>query len=379
MKKGYKNITFLDLAGKDEIPIIDGDIFFFTATTPQVEAAKDIVKLYRDKNKNRVAKYIIGGPHATVDYHTGLSIFDSVVEGEGDKTVLKILNDYPNIKPVYLNDITENLDEIPFADRDIIDIKEYANNYTLNGEPTTTYVTSRGCSYGKCAFCCRTTNGVRYRSAQNIYEEVLEIQKKYGINGAMFFDDEFVSNKKRLKEFCKLITPLNIKWRCLARVNSIDEKIIPIMKDAGCVEIAVGIESADSEILNNISKGIKIDKAKRAIKIIKQNNIRVKELFIIGLPGESHDSIQKIDDFVRTTKPDDVDFTVLSIFPGSHIHNNPKEYDINFNPKCKSWYKGLSNNYNNICKISTSNMTFEEIINARNELEKKYKPIEKLK
>jgi len=376
---GYTNITFLDLAGveKENIPLIDGDIFFFTATTPQVEHAKDIVLLYRKKNRNRVAKYIIGGPHATVSQY-GLSLFDSIVMGEGEKSVLKILDSYPNIKPLYLDNPTENLDEIPFADRDVIDIKEYANNYLLDGIPTTTYVTSKGCSYGKCAFCCRTTKGVRYRSAQNIYDEIKLVQDKYGISGAMFFDDEFVSNKKRLKEFCELVAPLKIKWRCLSRISSIDAKIVPIMKGAGCVEIGLGIESADPKILKNITKGIKIDDAKKAVKLIQSWGIRVKELFIIGLPGENEESIRKVFKFVERSKPYDVDFTILGVFPGSDIHKNPENYDIKFNPKCHGWYKGIPGQYTNLCKINTSSLSFDEIVKARDELEKKFKPESKL-
>ena len=367
---GYKNITFLDLAGRKEIPEIEGDIFFFTATTPQVENAKDIMRKLRFRNKT--ARMVIGGPHATVKYDDLLS-FDSVVQGEGEINTLKILDQYPNLKKIYLEDRIENLDNVLFPDRDIINIKEYAKNYTLDGKQTTTYITSRGCSYGKCAFCCRMQKGVRYRSAKNIYEEVKMVKEKYGINGAMFFDDEFVSNKKRLKEFCRLIKPLKISWRCLARVSSIDEKIVPIMRSAGCTEIALGIESADQDILKTVAKGTKVDKAKKAVRIIQRNDIKVKELFIIGLPGENEKSIEKVDKFVRSTKPDDVDFTVLSVYPGSAIYEKPHRYDINFNPKCKANYKGIPGQYGHICKISTSSLTFEQIVESRDKLEQKYK------
>lgn len=240
---------------------------------------------------------------------------------------------------------------------------------------------SRGCSWGKCAFCCQywtIGSRVRYRSAQNIVDELAQVKEKYGISGAMFFDDEFLSNKKRLKEFCKLVKPLDIKWRCLSRVESIDDKIVPIMADAGCVEIAVGIESADQKILDNINKHIDIIKAEKACEIIKNNGIDLKELFIIGLPGESKESIQKIDEFVERTQPYDIDFTVLSVFPGSSIWNNPKNYDIKFNKECKAWYKGIPGHYESICKVSTSSLSFEELVEARNMLEKKYKPTIKL-
>lgn len=372
---GYENIQFIDMLGETKIKNpeeVKADIFFIYVNTPSSEYAKDLV--FQLKKYNRLSKFIAGGPHAAV-MPEDLLYFDSIVMGEGELVGLRILRDYPNLKRMYYEELIPNLDDIPFADRDIIDIVRYANNYELRGIPTTTYISSRGCSYGRCAFCCRYwgKNRIRYRSARNIYEEVAQVQERYGINGAMFFDDEFIHNKKRLTEFCKLIKPLDIKWRCLSRVESINDKIVPIMADAGCVEIAVGIESADQEILNNINKNISIKQAENTCKIIKDNNIDLKELFIIGLPGECKESLKKMNAFVNRTEPFDVDFTILSVFPGSDIYNNAENYDLKFNKKCKAWYKGIPGEYHNACRIDTSHITFEELVKARDALEIKYK------
>jgi len=376
---GYTNIQFIDMIGADkDYSTVKADIFFIYVATPNSETAKEV--MVNLKKNNISSKFVIGGPHPSVAPED-CRWADIIVIGEGETASLQILKDYPNVRKYYIENKIDDLDEIPFADRDIIDIKEYANNYNLRGVPTTVYVTSRGCSWGKCAFCCQywsIGSKIRYRSAKNIVNEIQQVQEKYGISGAMFFDDEFVHNKRRLKEFCKLIKPLDIKWRCLSRIESIDEKTVSMMAKSGCVEIAIGIESADQDILNNINKNIDVNKAEEACKIIKDAGIDLKELFIVGLPGESHESIQKMDDFVARTQPYDIDFTCLSIFPGSNIWNNPQNYDIQFNKHCKAWYKGIPGNYNTICKISTSKLSFEEIVNARDDLEKKYKPYEKL-
>jgi len=301
---------------------------------------------------------------------------DSIVIGEGEVSSLQIVNDYPNVKKVYNEIKIQNLDEVPFADRSIIDIKEYAENYKLDGVPTTTYVTSRGCSWGRCSFCCKYWqhgSKIRYRSAENIVKEMRQVKELYDISGAMFFDDEFLHNKKRLKEFCKLVKPLDITWRCLSRVESINQSTINMVKDAGCVEIGVGIESVDQEILNTINKNIDIEEAEKVCNIIQDNGIHLKELFIVGLPGESRDSLQKMDDFVSRTNPFDVDFTLLSVFPGSDIYEHPEKYDIKFDRNAKSWYKGKPNEYHKVNRISTSSLTFEELCEKRDELEKKYK------
>jgi len=369
-QNGFNNIQFLDLAGKNTVPETHADIFFFTATTPQIDYAEKVA--IQLKKQNPTAKFVIGGSHATLS-HIIPYVFDIVVKGEGENAVLNILHDFPNNNRVYIGKKIQNLDLIPFPDRDIIDIKEYANNYKLNGEPTTTYISAYGCSYGRCAFCCRTTKGVRYRSAKNLYKEIKLVKERYGIRGAMIFDDEFTANHERLIEFCNLIKNEDIEWRCFSRVTSINNEIAKIMKTAGCVEVAVGIESADEQILKNITKGIKIEHAKQCVKILKKNGIRVKELFIIGLPGEHKGSIQKIDKFVAETEPDDVDFTILCVYPGCNIYKHPDRYDIRFNPTCRSWYKGIKGNYDKVCPIRTSRMDFKEILNARDMLEQKYK------
>jgi anaerobic magnesium-protoporphyrin IX monomethyl ester cyclase len=377
-KHGYNNIKFIDMNNGDHSNV-KGDLFFIYVATPNLEFAKETMVSLRKNNIS--AKFIVGGPHATLASEDCMWA-DAVVIGEGELASLQILKDYPNIKKVYRETKIENLDDIPFPDRSILDIKEYANNYKLRGVPTTTLITSRGCSWGKCSFCCKywtPDSKIRYRSAQNIVDEIKDIQEKYDIHGFMAFDDEFVHNKRRLKEFCELVTPLNIKWRCLSRIESINNKIVPIMRDAGCVEIAVGIESADQDILDTINKHIDITKAERACQIIKDNGIDLKELFIIGLPGESRESLQKIDEFVEKTQPVDVDFTILSVFPGSDIHENPEKYpNLTFKKGCRGWYKGIPGNYNTLCKISTPTLTFDELVAARDALESKYKPLEKL-
>ena len=377
---GYTNIQFIDMIGADkDYSTVKADIFFIYVATPNLEFAKDAMVMF--KKNNISAKFIVGGPHPTLAAED-CQWADAIVIGDGEIAGLQILKDYPNIKKIYRETKIENLDEIPFPDRSIIDIKMYADNYKLRGVPTTTLITSRGCSWGKCAFCCKYQlpgSKVRYRSAQNIVDEIKEIQEKYDIHGFMVFDDEFVSGKRRLKEFCELVTPLNIKWRCLARVESITNKVVSVMADSGCVEIAVGIESADQEILNTINKNIDINKAEKACQIIKDNDIYLKELFIIGLPDESRESLRKMDEFITRTKPFDIDTTILSVFPGSDIYNYPEKYpNLTFKRGCRGWYKGIPGNYNTLCKISTPTLTFDELVEARDELERKHKPKEKL-
>jgi len=372
-KNGYYNIEFIDIESNKDYSYIKADIFFIYICTPNVEYAKEIMIQLR-KN-NLLSKFVAGGPHASL-MPQELICFDSISVGDGEVSSLQIVQDYPNLKKIYIETKIENLDEIPFPDRSIIDINKYAENYKLNGNPTTTIITSRGCPWGKCSFCCQYNlpgSKVRYRSAKNIIEEIKEIQEKYNISSFMFFDDTFLGNKRRFKEFCKLVKPLNITYRCLSRVESITPEIISLLVETGCVETGLGLESADQNILNTINKNINIENAEKICNMITDAGIHLKELFIVGLPGESRDSLQKMDDFVSRTNPFDVDFTLLSVFPGSDIYEHPEKYDIKFDRNAKSWYKGKPNEYHKVNRISTSSLTFEELCEKRDELEKKYK------
>ena len=379
-QNGYQNIKFIDMLVGADYSDVKGDMFFIYVATPNLEFAKDAMTQLRKNNIS--AKFVVGGPHPTLATEDCMWA-DVIIMGEGELAALQILRDYPNVRKIYTEKKIENLDDVPFADRTVLDIKMYAENYKLRGIPTTTLITSRGCSWGKCSFCCKywtQDSKIRYRSAQNIVNEIKEIQEKYDIHGFMFFDDEFAHNRNRLKEFCSLVEPLNIKWRCLSRVESINDRILPVMAAAGCIEIAVGIESADQEILNTINKHIDIEKAEKACKLINKHGIDLKELFIIGLPGESRESLQKIDEFVERTSPYDVDFTILSVFPGSDIYEHPDKYpNLTFKKGCRGWYKGIPGNYNTLCKISTPTLTFDELVEIRDELERKYKPAEKFR
>ena len=373
---GYNDITLMDMIGKTKVENIYADIYFMYVSTPQSNYTRDVIRQLRKINPN--ALFIAGGPHASVA-PKDLYYFDNVTIGEGELACIRILKDYPFIygEPYYEDKM--DINSIPFPDRSLIDIHKYAEGYKLSGTPSTTYISSRGCSYGKCAFCCKYwSGGVRYRSAKNIYEEIKQVQETYGINGAAFFDDDLLSNKSRVYELCELIKPLNIKWRCLSRISSLNEKVIKSITDSGCEEIALGIESGDQDILNKVSKNIDLNKAKLIIKLLKDYNVRVKELFIIGLPGESKESLLKTEQFIQETQPYDIDLSIFSPFPGSDIYINKNNYDIEFNPKCKGFYKGIKGIYSNACKINTSHLTFEEIVKTRDEIELRNKPKNKV-
>jgi len=207
-----------------------------------------------------------------------------------------------------------------------------------------------------------------------VLAEVKMIKERYGFEGVMMYDDEMLINWERDEKIDGL-RELGIVWRCFTRADLLNEKKAKKMADCGCKEILIGVESGSDGILKNINKGTTREINKRSISFIKKYGIRCKAAFIVGLPGESRQSIEETASFVEEAQPDDADFSVLTVYPKSGIYEQPKKYDVHFEKidyaKVSACYKTKPGEYS--AHISTSNLTAEEILNARDELEARFK------
>jgi radical SAM superfamily enzyme YgiQ (UPF0313 family) len=184
----------------------------------------------------------------------------------------------------------------------------------------------------------------------------------------MFYDETFMADKERLIRLCEEFKNRQLVWRALGRSDNADLDIYKLMKDSGCREIAIGIESGSQTILDNIHKHTTVEQNRHCIQLIHQAGLRVKAFMIVGLPGESWETISKTDKFLAETKPDALDISILSVYPGSAIYKHPQNYDVKFGKPTQ--YKGRQNAY--LCNISTSFMTSEEILRAQEMLQMTY-------
>lgn len=366
LKRADYKVEVLDLTGGGELPDIDADVVGITATTPQFPEA---VKLLGEiKARNPAQRVTIGGPHATVlPAECAEAGFDQVVVSEGEQAIIKAIN-CPYDRFVAWEQIAD-LDTIAFPDREAIDIDGYL--YYLDGSRTTNMVTSRGCPYN-CAFCCHAPwgRGVRYRSAKNVLDEA-RLLKTMGFGGLMFYDDELLMNMERDQEIFIGLGRLGMVYRLFTRANLIDRKRASLLSRTGCVEVLIGCESGSDRILKNINKGTTREMNLKAIEALRQAGVRVKAALIVGLPGESWESVEETASFVEAAEPDDVDFTVLVVFPGCEIYRDPGRYDISFNSSYDP-YKTIPGQYKS--GVSTSHMSAEGIVQARDMLERRFKP-----
>jgi len=296
---------------------------------------------------------IIGGPFATVLPSLTLKneFVDAIVVGEGEKTILEIMEKnlnfkgikgvwYKNKEKINHNQIRmpiKHLDVLPFPARDLIRMNEYIKNWhqmdsvstNLRG---TNMMMSRGCTYD-CSFCQPTLKKIfgqklRIRSPENVIEEMMILKEEYRINSIHFHDDTFILNKQWTNNLCKQIidNSLDLFWSCNVRANLVTRELLKYMKKAGLAKIFVGIETANQYILDKIyNKKITIEQVKKTVKIAKELGIKIQGYFMIGAPTETIKQIKRTIIFAKNLDLDEATFSITTPLPGTYLYGIYKD------------------------------------------------------
>lgn len=374
-KHGYADVSLIDMNDENPLPEeITADVVGFYSNTPQFPLVVKVAKELRARNLIKDAVYVFGGPHVSGKPEDGLAEADVVVVGEGERAFLDIIRKREDRSPqdrLMKYDYIKNIDEIPFPDRGLIDVKSY--KYFIDGRLTTTVISSRGCPFG-CNFCANNAWGksLRMRSPENLIEELKLLKRDYGYESFMFFDDTMTVDKKRMDRICDLIKELDVIYRCFIRSDTVDQNIIAKMRDSGCVEVGIGVESGSQRILNNVNKGETVKMNMRAIKLCHAAGIRTKGFLIVGLPGEDRNSIKETVSFLEEANLNDLDISIYTPYPGSYIYKNRDKFDITFRDDYEhAWYKGKPGSY--VTNVSTRGLGSDEIMKLRESMEKQFK------
>ena len=210
------------------------------------------------------------------------------------------------------------LDDMPMPMHELLPLQEY--RMPLIKGPFTFIVTSRGCPAG-CTYCIKHVSyqyATRLRSPKLLVEE-MKILKSHGINNIHMYADLFTVNRDQVMELCELMIAeeLNIKWTCNSRVDYVDEEMLTMMGKAGNWLISWGIESGNEQILKHARKGAYPDKAERALQWARNAGIKNWGYFIIGLPGETVETIRDTIDFSKKLPLDIALFHVAAPYPGT--------------------------------------------------------------
>lgn len=214
-----------------------------------------------------------------------------------------------------------DLDAIAFPARDLLPNERYRIPDMIG--PMTTVQSSRGCPID-CTYCGYTlSQGRRFRgrSAENVLAELIEIRRKYGIKNVVFRDPLFSANKQRIHDLCDgmIREDLGIEWQCETAIKCLDEPLLQKMRQAGCVSISFGVETADPDLGKKYSNS-KIQSPEHAEKVMRTARslgIRTRAFFMLGFPEETRDQMRKTVDLALRLDPDSAQFTSVTPYPGT--------------------------------------------------------------
>ena len=317
----------------------DFELLVLFTSTPGFDVDVRIAGMMKDANPKMKVAFV--GPPATVEPEKALrssSAIDFVVRREFDYQIAKFATGTPlaelpgvsyrkngSIAHNPEGGVIENLDELPWVtkvykrDRDF---PRYSVPFLLH--PFVSFYTTRGCP-AMCTFCLwpQTHSGHRWRqrSLDDVVKECRYAAENFpGLKEIFFDDDTFNYKKDRTIELCKKLKPLNLTWSCTSRVTT-DYETLTAMKEAGCRLLIVGYESGDPQILKNIKKGATVDMARRFTADAHKLGLVIHGDFIVGLPGESRESLRKTIDFAKGLDVETVQVSIGHAYPGTEFYD----------------------------------------------------------
>ncbi|NQT23687.1 MAG: cobalamin B12-binding domain-containing protein [Candidatus Omnitrophica bacterium] len=326
------------------------DVVGFTVTTPTFSSSLELAELVKKHNSGTYV--IFGGIHPTIrPFETiQLSYVDIVVIGEGELTFSEIVEalekreDLSSVKGIMFKaggktketpprQLLSDLDSLPFPSRTLFKSKVYSYPDALYRE-TASMITSRGCP-GMCSYC--NANRIfkrvfRARSAGNVLDEMELLTTSMGIKEIHIWDDNFVTDKKRVLAIRDEILKRNIRVKIAfpngLRADFLDEGIMRALKEMGVYSIAIGVESGSEEILKKAHKGIKLERIEEVFHLAKKLGLETWAFFIIGLLGETSETIKKTIAFAKKLNPDIAKFHILKPYPGTEVYDELKSLDF---------------------------------------------------
>jgi len=312
---------------------------------------------------------IIGGPHTLVSQNITEEIcdWDFIIVGEAEDSLLKLVKlllglsntstmgeitglVYKENGTIKINreiPVCKHFNDVPFPN--LSDM--YSFNVDLKSKLKKAMIsTARGCPF-KCAFCYMSLYypHIRYRHVKKVIEEIKYNGHQYGIRKFYFVDDSFGANKNFLYELRESINrlPFDIEWSCMTHERLVDKDSLEIIKRAGCSSIHLGIESGSDKILKLLGKGTTVERIKGKCKLINEMGLELKAFFMVGIPFETEEDINKSMVLLRKIKPYEAILQIYVPYPNTKLYQYINEnvcdikdfYDWNHFCKAKINYQ----------------------------------------
>jgi radical SAM superfamily enzyme YgiQ (UPF0313 family) len=360
-----------------------------SASTMNMGGAEKIVSLVRQVAPN--VKTLLGGlhPSALPEQTLNDENLDFVCQGEGFFTLPALIDalqagavnfqidglGYKKDNQVVSNPcppLMKNLDELPMPAWDLLPMEKYrAHNWhcfdnIAERQPYGILYTSLGCPF-KCTFCCINAlfgkHMIRYRSLDTVIKELEFLISTYGIKNIKIIDEMFALNEKRIVSFCNMIIErgfdLNI-W-AYARVNTVTEKMLAKMKQAGINWVAYGFESGSKRVIENVTKGYKIEQVGKVVEMTYALDMHICSNFIFGLPEDDFDSMNETLKLMLDINAEWANIYSAMAYPGSELYKMAIEQGW---PLPTSW-EGYSQYAYESLPLPTNNLSGGQVLSFR--------------
>jgi len=324
------------------------DVVGFSCTTSSFLEGYRIAELVKER-LHRVP-IVFGGAHACSIGPCLLDRFpaiDFLVIGEGENSLYELIDaGFSNAAGIpgiafrengqgrlsSVRELIDDLDTLPFPAYHRLPGFPHGYNlplFSYPSHPNTSIISSRGCPY-QCSYCDRSvfSRGFRFNSPEYIVEHLAYLNRDFGIKHVFFYDDLFTFDRSRVERFCALLDQkrVAVTYNCIARLEHVDSDLVSLLKRSGCWQVNFGIESGDPELLKKHRKFYGLDEVGRKLRMVKDAGLRCKGLFMIGLPGESAESIRRTIDYALSLPLDEINVTKFTPFPGAPVFRTIREH-----------------------------------------------------
>jgi radical SAM superfamily enzyme YgiQ (UPF0313 family) len=332
--RGYNTRVFIeDIAPPAWNLFDDADMICISSISSTANRAFQIAERF----KKRGIPVALGGPHTTFLPDESLQYADYVVRGEGEETLVELVDLLSADKPLDAikglsyrnsdNEIVHNPDRHLVKDLNDSPIPDFSLVYKWEKARVVPIATSRGCPFG-CRFCSVIPmfgRKYRFKSIDRILEEIKCSAPKKG--HVFFIDDNFAANKKRTRELLKTIIDSNIKFEWSAQVRTDvakDPELMKLMKKAGCFAVFIGFESINPQTLDLYNKGQGVADIENSIKIFKEHHINIHGMFVLGSDTDDIQTIRNTAKFANKLAIESIQFMMLTPLPGTPVFEELK-------------------------------------------------------
>jgi radical SAM superfamily enzyme YgiQ (UPF0313 family) len=330
------------------------DVVGITAMTPTIKSAYEIAAQL--KAARPALPIVLGGVHATILPERCLAesggAVDAVIIGEGEERLPRLLDvlrgreSFANLEGVAWRDSgeiriiprrgwIENLDALPFPDRDKLRMELYDQSsspgFSRRFLRITEIFTSRGCVHN-CIFCSAALlsgKRVRFRSIDNVVAEMELCVRRYGIQHFTISDDNFAFSSSRVRQFCAAVQWLGVTWTCETRADTVDRTLLHQMRQAGCRKVSFGVEAASPEGMARVKKGLSPEAVENVFAWAREAGIKRTAFFQVGShPEETEKDVEAIEKLLQRMAPDYAVITIATPYPGSELHQLMKARNL---------------------------------------------------